>query len=57
MFLAEGGEHAEVEERAGLAREARAVPDVVPAGGVQEFVELAVEVVDVGLRFLDPGLA
>src|SRR5205807_10400106 len=40
-----------------LAREARAVPGVVPAGRVQELVELAVEVVDIGLRFLRRGLA
>src|SRR5204862_3254731 len=57
VLLAERGEHAEVQDRAHLAREPRAVPDVVPAGGVQELGELAVEVVDVGLRLVDPGLA
>src|SRR5258708_39300292 len=44
VLLAEGAQHAEIEDRARLARQAGTVPDVVPAVGIEQVGELAVEV-------------
>src|SRR6266850_3823527 len=46
VLLAERAQHAEVQHRARLARQAGAVPDVVPAVGVEQVGEFAVEIVD-----------
>src|SRR5256712_12740944 len=54
MLLAERGQHAEVQHRAHLARQPGPVPDVVPAVGVEQLGELAVEVVNPGHRLVDP---
>src|SRR5947208_2023631 len=53
MLLAERGQHAEVQHRAHLARQPGPVPDVVPAVGVEQLGELAVELVNPGHRLVD----
>ena len=57
VLLAERRQHAEVQHRAHLARQARPVPDVVPAVGVQQLGELLAELVDARHRLVDVARA
>src|SRR5258708_400424 len=54
VLLAERAQHAQVQDRTRLARQAGAGPDIVPAIRVQQVDELAVEVVHPGHRLVDP---
>src|SRR6185369_5371707 len=57
VLLAERAQHAEVEDRARLARQPRPVPDVVPAVGIEQLDEFLAELVDAGHRLVDVGRA